>query len=64
MTDHRERELLTIADRSYIIGEGKVIISGDAETVLSDPDAIASYFGKRFDAESIIAGRNSFRKAG
>jgi lipopolysaccharide export system ATP-binding protein len=64
MTDHRERELLTIADRSYIIGEGKVIISGDAETVLSNPDAIASYFGKRFDAESIIAGRNSFRKAG
>ncbi|MEO2032195.1 MAG: LPS export ABC transporter ATP-binding protein [Planctomycetaceae bacterium] len=64
MTDHRERELLTIADRSYVIGEGRVVVSGDAETVLNDPDAIASYFGKRFDAESIIESRDSFRKAG
>lgn len=64
MTDHRERELLTVADRSYIIGDGRVIVSGDAERVLNDADAIASYFGKRFDAKSIIDSRDSFRKAG
>ncbi|MCH2201533.1 MAG: LPS export ABC transporter ATP-binding protein [Fuerstiella sp.] len=64
MTDHRERELLTIADRSYIICDGQVIVSGNAETVLNDSDAISSYFGKRFDAESIIDSRNLFRKAG
>jgi len=64
MTDHRERELLTVADRSYILHGGRVIVSGDAETVLNDPDAIASYFGKRFDADSIIDSRNSFQKAG
>jgi len=64
ITDHRERELLTIADRSYIIVAGQVIVSGNAETVLNDPDAISSYFGKRFDAGSIIDGRDSFRKAG
>ena len=64
ITDHRERELLTIADRSYIIGNGRVIVSGGVERVLSDSDAIASYFGKRFDAESIIEARNSFVAAG
>ena len=71
ITDHRERELLTIADRSYIIGNGRVLVSGDVQRVLSDSDAISSYFGKRFDKESIIEARNAFitartslRKAG
>jgi len=61
VTDHRERELLTIADRSYIIVAGQVIVSGSAETVLRDPNAISAYFCKRIDADSIIGGRNSFR---
>lgn len=63
LTDHRERETLTITDRSYIICDGQVLVSGSAETVLSDPNAIARYFGKRFDANSIIDGRESFRKS-
>ena len=63
LTDHRERETLTITDRSYIICGGRVLVSGDAETVLNDPDAIANYFGKRFDAESILGGRDTFRKS-
>lgn len=60
LTDHRERETLTVTDRSYIVCAGKVIVSGDAETVLSDPMAQELYFGKRFDATSIIEGRSSF----
>src|SRR5690606_409719 len=56
LTDHRERETLTVTDRSYIVCAGKVIVSGDAETVLSDPMAQELYFGKRFDATSIIEG--------
>ncbi|MEO2019565.1 MAG: LPS export ABC transporter ATP-binding protein [Fuerstiella sp.] len=63
LTDHRERETLTITDRSYIICDGRVLVSGSAETVLNDSKAIESYFGKRFDAGSIIGGRDSFRKA-
>jgi lipopolysaccharide export system ATP-binding protein len=63
LTDHRERETLTVTDRSYIVCAGKVIVSGDAETVLSDPTAQAMYFGKRFDASSIIEGRSSFDTA-
>ena len=63
LTDHRERETLTITDRSYIIKDGQVLVSGSAETVLNDSKAIESYFGKRFDAGSIIGGRDSFRKS-
>lgn len=60
LTDHRERETLTITDRSYIICEGNVLVSGDAQTVLSDESAQQMYFGKRFDASSIIQGRDTF----
>ena len=61
LTDHRERETLTITDRSHIICAGQVIVSGDAETVLNDPVAQANYFGTRFDANSIIEEKSSFR---
>lgn len=60
LTDHRERETLTITDRSYIICGGKVLVSGDAETVLNHPDAQEMYFGRRFDASSIIEGKEAF----
>lgn len=60
LTDHRERETLTVTDRSYIVCAGQVIVSGSAEAVLSDPLAQELYFGKRFDAGSIIEGRSSF----
>jgi lipopolysaccharide export system ATP-binding protein len=63
LTDHRERETLSITDRSYIICDGQVLVSGSAEKVLSDPQAIARYFGQRFDRNSIIDGRESFRKS-
>ena len=63
LTDHRERETLTVTDRSYIVCAGKVIVSGDAEKVLSDPTAQELYFGKRFDAGSIIEGRSTFEHA-
>ncbi len=60
LTDHRERETLTITDRSYIICAGQVLVSGDAKTVLSDELAQEKYFGQRFDATSIIEGKEAF----
>ncbi len=60
LTDHRERETLAITDRNYIICDGKVVVSGDASTVLSDPVAQALYFGPGFDATSIIESKDSF----
>jgi len=61
LTDHRERETLAVTDRSYIICAGQVLVSGDANTVLSDPKAQELYFGKRFDADSIITGKNALQ---
>lgn len=61
LTDHRERETLTITDRSYIVFSGRILCGGDAETVLNDPDAQKYYFGKRFDAQSIIRSKDEFR---
>lgn len=60
LTDHRERETLTITDRSYIVCAGKVLVSGDAETVLGDQRAQDLYFGKRFDSSSIIESKKSY----
>ena len=60
LVDHRERETLTITDRNYVIYQGKVLVSGDAETVLNHPESQKHYFGQRFDASSIIQSRESF----
>jgi lipopolysaccharide export system ATP-binding protein len=61
LTDHRERETLTITDRSYIVFAGRILVSGDAETVLRDEKAQQYYFGKRFDADSIIESKGAFQ---
>jgi lipopolysaccharide export system ATP-binding protein len=53
LTDHREQETLSVTDRNYIIAAGKVLVSGDAETVLSHPAAQRLYFGTRYDTSSI-----------
>lgn len=62
LTDHRERETLTITDRTYVIVSGQVLVSGDISTVLNHPEAQAKYFGHRFDAESIIEEKENFRQ--
>jgi lipopolysaccharide export system ATP-binding protein len=61
LTDHRERETLTITDRSYIVFAGRILCSGDAEAVLSNEQAQQYYFGKRFDAGSIIESKGAFQ---
>ncbi len=60
LTDHRERETLTITDRNYVICAGKVIAEGDASQVLANAEARQRYFGERFDAHSIIQGKQAF----
>ncbi len=63
LTDHRERETLTITDRNYVIVNGRVLVDGDAATVLRHPEAQALYFGNRFDPDSIISEKSNFGKA-
>lgn len=57
LTDHREMETLTITDRNYIICDGRVLVSGDSETVLNDEAAQKAYFGKRsYHAPGMLGG--------
>jgi len=45
LTDKRGRKILTLAHRTYVLGGGKVIASGNAVAVLGNPHARRAYFG-------------------
>jgi lipopolysaccharide export system ATP-binding protein len=46
LTDNRGRDILTLAHRIYVLCGGKVVVSGDAKTVLGNLDARRAYFGE------------------
>ena len=48
LTDHNVRETLEITDRAYIMAEGKVLISGTARELITDPRAREIYLGEKF----------------
>lgn len=48
LTDHSVRETLSITDRAYIMAEGKILISGSAPQLISDPKARQIYLGEKF----------------
>lgn len=48
LTDHNVRETLTITDRSYIMYEGQILISGKKDELINDPKAREIYLGERF----------------
>ena len=48
ITDHNVRETLEITDRAYVMYEGKILISGDAEQLANDPKAREIYLGENF----------------
>jgi lipopolysaccharide export system ATP-binding protein len=48
LTDHSVRETLAITDRSYIMYEGKILISGSSKDLISNPKARQIYLGEKF----------------
>lgn len=48
ITDHNAREIFSIVDRSYLVQEGKVLLSGTPEELVASKEARASYFGEGF----------------
>jgi len=48
ITDHNVRETLEIVDRAYIMYEGRVLREGNAQALLSDPEARRVYLGDKF----------------
>jgi len=48
ITDHNVRETLSVTDRAYIIFEGVILKSGNAEFLANDPEARKIYLGEKF----------------
>jgi lipopolysaccharide export system ATP-binding protein len=48
ITDHNVRETLSITDRAYILYGGKILVSGAAKEVATNPLAREVYLGERF----------------
>jgi len=48
LTDHNVRETLTITDRAYLMADGKILIAGTKDDLLSDPRAREIYLGEKF----------------
>jgi lipopolysaccharide export system ATP-binding protein len=48
ITDHNVRETLDICDKAYIVGEGRIVAEGDADTVLNNQIVRDIYLGDKF----------------
>lgn len=48
ITDHNVRETLDICDKAYIVGNGHIIASGDAQTVINNEQVKKVYLGDDF----------------
>jgi len=48
ITDHNVRETLPIIQRAYLIYDGKILVHGDSQQLLNDPNARALYLGEDF----------------
>lgn len=48
ITDHSVRETLSIADRAFLIHDGRVILEGASEELVNDPIAKKYYLGEDF----------------
>jgi len=48
LTDHNVRETLAITDRSYLMADGKILIAGTKDDLISNPQAREIYLGEKF----------------
>jgi len=48
ITDHNVHETLSITDRAYLLYDGKILKSGDAQFLAEDEEARKLYLGERF----------------
>ena len=52
ITDHNVRETLSVTDRSYIIFEGRVMLSGSCDELVNSAEARQYYLGERFTMDT------------
>ena len=51
ITDHSVRETLMITDRAYIIDQGKILMEGTPQELISSEDVQRTYLGENFGLE-------------
>ncbi|MEX0813203.1 MAG: LPS export ABC transporter ATP-binding protein [Chitinophagales bacterium] len=49
ITDHNVQETLSITDRAYLLFEGQILKSGNAEELAADPQVRKVYLGENFE---------------
>ena len=49
ITDHNVHETLSITDRSYLLFEGRILMSGTSEELAMDPNVRKVYLGEKFE---------------
>jgi len=54
ITDHNVNETLSITDRAYLMFEGRLLKSGSAEELASDPQVRKVYLGEHFELKRKI----------
>ncbi len=64
ITDHSVRETLAVTDRSYIIHDGKICVSGNPEEIVNDPEARRLYLGEDFYIQLPESRKNRSRPGG
>lgn len=53
ITDHNVHETLAITDRTYLLYEGNILVSGTAEELAQNPDVRKKYLGQNFELRKI-----------
>ena len=69
ITDHDARAILQSADRTYVVSEGKILVSGSAEEIVRNEEVRKKYLGdiELPDAVGVagsVAGGNSYASPG
>ncbi len=49
ITDHNERDTLSIVNRAFIIHEGKIVVSGSQQEIINDVKAREIYLGEYYE---------------
>ena len=48
ITDHNVRETLSITDRAYLLYDGRILMAGNADELIANPEARRLYLGEDF----------------
>jgi branched-chain amino acid transport system ATP-binding protein len=48
VVEHVMKAILAVSDQVMVLAQGKILTSGDPQTVLSDPRVIEAYLGHRY----------------